>query len=61
MFIYVFYLDGDNKYFLVKNKINKIYELKLNNKVYYYPTHNALMNQLKSYLSSVAERVAYEN
>ena len=56
----VFYLDDNGEYVLVRNKINKIYELKLDNSTYYFPSHDAMMNNLKKYLLTIVEKVVYE-
>ena len=56
----VFYLDDNGEYILVRNKINKIYELKLNNSTYYFSSHDAMMNNLKKYLLTIVEKVVYE-
>ena len=55
----VFYKENDEQYTLVANKINRIYQLNLDGSTYYFPTHFHMMNQLKKYVSSFAERVVY--
>lgn len=47
---YVYYQKDDNTNELIKNSINQIYSLNLNNNLYYYPSFNDARNQLKSYI-----------
>ena len=57
----VFYKKDENDtYHLVRNQVNKIYILNVDNNTFYFPTHYDLMNQLKKNLSLKAERIVYE-
>ncbi|WP_412031954.1 hypothetical protein [Malacoplasma muris] len=47
---YVYYVDN-NQETLVKNSVNQIYSLSLNDKIYYYPTFKDARNELKEYIN----------
>ena len=48
----VFYKENNGKNTLVKNEVNEVYELTLNNKNYYYPTFSDAKNELISYIKN---------
>ncbi len=54
---HVYYLDDSGRYNLIENQVHQIYKLNLDDKDYYYRSHQELMTNLKQYILLHSEKV----